>query len=91
MAMNPGQDANPESPAADAPEIDPDTDADVDADSEPEIASESLQRSRDAIDEGREAAREALKDEDGWTSGAAEEPTSAEGDARGESQEEPER
>ena len=49
MSMNSGQDASPDRPAADAAEaVDPE--------------SEALQRSQDAIDEGREAAREALQD-----------------------------
>jgi hypothetical protein len=60
--MTSGQDANREFSDAEPPDIDPDIDT------------ESLQRSRDAIDEGREAAREALKDEGGWTSAAPEEP-----------------
>jgi hypothetical protein len=64
--MNSGQDAHPDLTDAEAP--------DVDADKQ----SESLQRSREAIDEGHEAAREALKDDGGWTSGAPEEPPGAE-------------
>ncbi len=52
MSMNSGQDASPDRPAADAAEA---SDA-VDPESE------ALQRSQDAIDEGREAAREALQD-----------------------------
>jgi hypothetical protein len=46
--MNSGQDADPGSPEGDA--------ADTDTNSGP------LQESQDAIDRGREAAREALKD-----------------------------
>jgi hypothetical protein len=52
--MNSGQDADPDLPDTEAP----DNDAAVD----PHTDSESLQRSRDAIDQGHEAAREALKD-----------------------------
>jgi hypothetical protein len=68
--MNSGQDANPDRPAADASE--PADAADASEASEPVDAaeatdafdpkSEALQRSQDAIDEGREAAREALQD-----------------------------
>jgi hypothetical protein len=72
VAMNSAQDAHPDLPDAEAPDVDPDQD------------SESLQRSRDAIDEGREAAREALKDEGGWTSGVPEEPPGAEEDTQTE-------
>ena len=50
MAMNTEQDAGPDLPDAEAPEID------AAGDTEP------LQRSQDAIDQAREAAREALKD-----------------------------
>ena len=50
MAMNSGQDAGPDLPDAEAPDIDTDP------------GSEPLQRSQDAIDQAREAAREALKD-----------------------------
>jgi hypothetical protein len=53
--MNSGRDANPDLPDTEAPDNDTGTDPDIDG--------ESLQRSRDAIDEGREAAREALKDD----------------------------
>jgi hypothetical protein len=66
MAMNAEHDASPDLPEADAPDVD--TDAD----------SESLQRSRDAIDQGHEAAREALPDEADRSSGAAVEPPSGE-------------
>jgi hypothetical protein len=48
--MNSEQDAGPDLPDAEA--------ADIDAD----IDIEPLQRSQDAIDQAREAAREALKD-----------------------------
>jgi hypothetical protein len=48
--MNSEQDAGPEPPDADAPDIATDVDT------------EPLQRSQDAIDQAREAAREALKD-----------------------------
>jgi hypothetical protein len=48
--MNSEQDAGPELPDADAPDIDSDVDT------------EPLQRSQDAIDQARDAAREALKD-----------------------------
>ena len=47
--MNSGQEASPNRPAAEATEG-----------AEPE--NEALQRSQDAIDEGHEAAREALQD-----------------------------
>ena len=57
MAMNSGQDASPRSPDAEVANDDAETDLD------PDIDTESLQRSRDAIDEGREAAREALPDD----------------------------
>jgi len=71
--MNSGQDANPDRPAADASEPADAAEASEPADaSEPAEAaeasdavdpeSEALQRSQDAIDEGREAAREALQD-----------------------------
>ena len=48
--MNSEQDAGPDLPDAEAPDIDPDIDT------------EPLERSKDAIDQAREAAREALKD-----------------------------
>lgn len=48
--MNSEQDAGPELPDTDAPDIDPDLDT------------EPLQHSQDAIDQARDAAREALKD-----------------------------
>lgn len=57
--MNSGQDASPDLPEAESP----DDGTDVDTDIDPGIDTESLQRSRDAIDQGREAAREALKDD----------------------------
>ena len=66
MPMNSEQDASPDLPEAEAPDVD--TEAD----------SESLQRSRDAIDQGHEAAREALPDEADWTAGPTEEPPSGE-------------
>jgi hypothetical protein len=61
MAMNSEQDASPDLP--DAEGTDANADADTDSDIDPDIGTESLQRSRDAIDQGREAAREALKDD----------------------------
>jgi hypothetical protein len=69
-AMNSGQDASPDLPDAD----DPDATAAGGTDIDPDIDTETLQRSRDAIDQGHEAAREALKDEAGLTSGDPEEP-----------------
>lgn len=54
MSMNSGQEASPDRPAAEA--VDPAEAAEVDP------KDEALQRSQDAIDEGREAAREALQD-----------------------------
>ena len=53
--MNSGQEASPDPPAAEAAYAAEGSDA-VDPESE------VLQRSQDAIDEGREAAREALQD-----------------------------
>ena len=79
MPMNSEQDASPDLPEAEAP--DTDTDAD----------SESLQHSRDAIDQGHEAAREALSDEADWTSGPREEPPSGEEAASAPSEDESER
>jgi hypothetical protein len=79
MAMNSQQDASPDLPEAEAPDVD--TDAD----------NESLQRSRDAIDQGHEAAREALQDEADWTSGPTEEPPSGEEAASAPSEAESER
>jgi hypothetical protein len=76
MAMNSGQDASPDLPDAEAPDIDSDADT------------ESLQRSRDAINQGHEAAREALKDDAEWSSGAREEPPGADEDAGARSDEE---
>ena len=54
MSMNSGQEASPDLP--DDESVDPAEAADVDP------KEEALQRSQDAIDEGREAAREALPD-----------------------------
>jgi hypothetical protein len=51
--MNTEQDAGPDLPEAEAPDIEPDIDPDIDT--------EPLQRSQDAIDHAREAAREAFK------------------------------
>ena len=57
MSMNSGQETSPDLPDADPAEaVDPAEGADVDP------KDEALQRSQDAIDEGREAAREALPD-----------------------------
>jgi hypothetical protein len=50
--MNSGQEASPDRPAGETTE----------ADETVEPGNEALQRSQDAIDEGREAAREALQD-----------------------------
>ena len=50
VAMDSEQDAGPDLPDAEAPDIDTDVDT------------EPLQRSQDAIDQAREAAREAFKD-----------------------------
>jgi hypothetical protein len=50
MAMDSEQDAGPDLPEAEAPDIDTDVDT------------EPLQRSQNAIDQAREAAREAFKD-----------------------------
>ena len=81
--MNSGQDASPDVPDAEASDddtgadadrasdIDPAIDPEIDPEIDPGIDTESLQRSRDAIDQGREAAREALKD-DAEAAGAAE-------------------
>jgi hypothetical protein len=79
MAMNSGQDASPDLPEAGAPDVD--TDADT----------ESLQRSREAIDQGHEAAREALPDQADLTSGPPEESPSGEEDAGTPSEGESER
>jgi hypothetical protein len=79
MAMNSGQDASPDLPEAEAANID--TGADT----------ESLERSRDAIDQGHEAAREALPDEADLTSRPTEEPPSAEEDTDAPSEDESER
>ena len=53
--MNSGQDASPDRPASEADEA-------AEADDAVDPKDEVLQRSQDAIDEGREAAREALQD-----------------------------
>jgi hypothetical protein len=79
MAMNSQQDASPDLPEAEAPDVDTDTD------------SESLRRSRDAIDQGHEAAREALQDEADWTAGPTEGPPSGEEHASAPSEGESER
>jgi hypothetical protein len=63
MTMNSGQDASPDLPDADGPDDDTDAATDPLSDIDPGIDTESLQRSRDAIDQGREAAREVLKDD----------------------------
>ena len=55
MSMNSGQDASPDRPASEADEA-------AEADDAVDPKDEVLQRSQDAIDEGREAAREALQD-----------------------------
>jgi hypothetical protein len=68
--MNSEQDASPDLPEAETPDVDTDIDSEADT--------ESLQRSRDAIDQGHEAARDALPDEADWTSGQTEEPPSGE-------------
>jgi hypothetical protein len=63
MTMNSGQDASPDLPDADGPDDGTDAGSDPASDIDPGIDTESLQRSRDAIDQGREAAREALNDD----------------------------
>jgi hypothetical protein len=63
MAMNSAQDASPDLPDAEVSDTDTDTDIDTDTDTDTDADSETLQRSRDAIDQGREAAREALPDD----------------------------
>ena len=63
MTMNSGQDASTDLPDADAADDGTDAGADPASDIDPSIDTESLQRSRDAIDQGREAAREALDDD----------------------------
>ena len=63
MTMNSGQDARPDLPDADGADDGTDAGSDPASDLDPGIDTESLQRSRDAIDQGREAAREALKDD----------------------------
>ena len=52
--MDSEQDASPDLTDAEAPDIDTDLDPDIDT--------EPLERSQDAIDRAREAAREAFKD-----------------------------
>jgi hypothetical protein len=79
--MNSGQDASPGSPDAEVPDVDTDLDADIDPGIDPDLDTETLRRSRDAIDQGRDAAREALQDDAGWTPEASEEPHGAEEDA----------
>jgi hypothetical protein len=62
MTMNSGQDVSPDLPDADGADG-TDAGSDPASDLDPGIDTESLQRSRDAIDQGREAAREALNDD----------------------------
>jgi hypothetical protein len=81
MAMNSGQDASPDLPEAEAPDIDTDIGA----------GTESLERSRDAIDQGHEAAREALPDEADLRSDPTDEPPSAEEDTNALSEDKSER
>jgi hypothetical protein len=83
MPMNSERDARPDLPEAEAPNTDTDIDSEADT--------ESLQRSRDAIDQGHEAAREALQDKADWTAGPTEEPPSGEEHASAPSEAEPER
>ena len=54
VAMDSEQAAGPDLPDAETPDIDTDLDPDIDT--------EPLERSQDAIDQAREAAREAFKD-----------------------------
>jgi hypothetical protein len=62
--VNSGQNPSPGPQDAEVPEADTDSDLDPNIDDlDPNIDTESLQRSRDAIDQGREAAREALPDD----------------------------
>ena len=75
MAMNSEQDAS-DLPDAEATDANAEADTDLDSGVDPDIGTESLQRSRDAIDQGHEAAREALKDAD-RTAGTPEEPLGA--------------
>jgi hypothetical protein len=69
MAMTSGQDASPDSKTSDNDDADTGTDVEsdvdpgADSDIDPSIDTQSLQRSRDAIDQGKEAAREALEDD----------------------------
>jgi hypothetical protein len=63
MTMNSRQDASPDLPDAESPDDGTDVNTDIGSDIDPGIDTESLQRSRDAIDQGREAAREALEDD----------------------------
>jgi len=61
VSMNSGQEASPDLPDDEA--VDPAEAAEgPDAAAAVDPESEALQRSQDAIDEGREAAREALQD-----------------------------
>ena len=80
-AMNSAPDASPDLPDADGLDAAVASDTDID----PDIDTETLQRSRDAIDQGHEAAREALKDEAGLTSGEPEEPPGTEDDTSAQS------
>ena len=77
MAMNSEQDAS-DLPDAEATDANAEADTDLDSGVDPDIGTESLQRSRDAIDQGHEAAREALKDDADWTAGTPEEQPGAE-------------
>jgi len=76
MAMNSEQDAS-DLPDAEATDANAEADTDLDSGVDPDIGTESLQRSRDAIDQGHEAAREALKDDADRTAGTPEEPLGA--------------
>jgi hypothetical protein len=64
VSMNSGQEASPDRPTAEATDAaeDAETADSADASDAVDPESEALQRSQDAIDEGREAAREALQD-----------------------------
>jgi hypothetical protein len=71
------------------PDAEPDGEPDP-ADTEvSELDTGALQDSQDAIDRGREAAREALKDEADQTAGTREERPAATADSGGPSEEEP--
>ncbi len=61
MSMNSGQEASPDRPASEADDAAEANDA-AEASEAVDPESEVLQRSQDAIDEGREAARDALQD-----------------------------